>query len=128
MSRRTRGPSAAISGLAALLVPSYARDRYRAEFASELAELPASRRPGHALRLLVAAWPLRLAVLAAAAAHRGHPDPPLGCLLGLRHRWRVLRTSDGHPYRACRRCGLDDPHLARPVADGLAFGTISTWQ
>jgi len=38
------------------------------------------------------------------------------CLVG-RHRWARVRTDDGQPYRACRRCGKDKGTEAINVPD-----------
>jgi len=109
-----------VLAVALRLLPAWARDRYAAEVGAELMDLPRRRRLGHVARFVVVAWPLRIAVLRAAAARRGHPEPPRHCLLGLWHRWVVLRTDDGQRYRACARCGLDDPRVGRRAPDGVA--------
>ena len=112
------GPSLVV-GLAARMLPSWARDRYASEFHAELTELTSWRRWTHALTVLATAYPLRIAVLRAAAVGQGFA-PTFGCLTGVRHRWARAWTEDGQRYQRCRRCGLDRAPTQAGAADHLS--------
>jgi hypothetical protein len=68
--------SRGLVALAVRLLPVSQRQRYRAEFGTELVELPCRERLGYALRVLAGAWELRRALVEAvrspdgAVAHR----------------------------------------------------------
>jgi hypothetical protein len=100
-----KGPRA-LADLAAVLLPSWSRDRYAAEFHAELAELGPAARWAHASGLLLTAPLLRITVVRAQALAAGF-HPTIGCLTGVRHRWRATWNEDGERYQRCRRCGAD---------------------
>ena len=66
-SRRTRWAA----GLAVRLLPPADRERYRQEFASELADLPRIDQAPHAIRLVFRAWPLRRSLKGKASVRTG---------------------------------------------------------
>lgn len=109
-----------------VVLPSWSRDRYRAEVDAELAELPWLRRWHHALGFAATVWGLRLAVLRATAEARGYAAPPFTCLWGLHHQWGYAWTDDGHRFRQCCRCGLDDPRSGGTRPNPSVAGIIIT--
>jgi hypothetical protein len=60
----------------------------------------------HASGLLLTAPLLRITVVRAQALAAGF-HPTIGCLTGVRHRWRATWNEDGERYQRCRRCGAD---------------------
>jgi hypothetical protein len=119
------GPHALVAA-SIVVLPSWSRDRYRAEVDAELVELPWHRRWSHALGFAATIWGLRLAVLRGAAEARGFAAPPLRCLWGVRHRWEFAWTDDGQRFRQCRRCGIDDPRSGNRRPNPSIAGIIIT--
>jgi hypothetical protein len=95
----------AVGVATALIPPGQVRERYRTEFAAELAELSATQRVGHALSLVATAPALHRALVDSGAVDV--PHSPLWCRVHLRHRWHTLSTDDGARFRRCPDCGLD---------------------
>ena len=100
-------PAESIVRLAARTLPAgAARDRYRAEFLSELHGMTSWRQLRHALGVLAQSGSLRMAVTDRGML--GWEGTPVMCRVRLHHRWRWQRTEDGGRYRHCVRCGKDD--------------------
>lgn len=88
------------------------RVRYDRELTAELYGMTLGRQLRHALgvistmgtlRTAVAGQPASVAETVGAVARR----TPLGCRLGLRHRWSREHADDGSLYWRCARCGKD---------------------
>jgi hypothetical protein len=47
------------------------------------------------------------------------------CWVGV-HRWQVVRTEDGRPYRRCRRCGKDDTRGDGFNEGAVGFGAVAS--
>jgi hypothetical protein len=96
-----------IVGLSARTLPTGAiRERYLAEFLSELYDLTPGQQLRHAFGVLAQSGSLRMAVTNRGML--GWEGTPVICRLLLHHQWRLQRTEDGGRYRHCRRCGKDD--------------------
>jgi hypothetical protein len=105
---------AAVAVAVAALRTADDRERYRAEFLAELADL----RPGEQLRHMAGV----LATIVALRAALGSSPSPTAedamtlsippvrswrCRLLRWHSWAVRSTEDGGVYHLCARCGLD---------------------
>jgi len=88
------------------------RDRYQRELHADLAQLPSRTQFTFSVRVLLAAYALRTAVLGAQPDTTA-PHKPVLCLLNVHHDWRLEHTDDGGRYRRCRKCGKDDDGLGR---------------
>ena len=62
----------------------------------------------------------------ATAEARGYAAPPFTCLWGLHHQWGYAWTDDGHRFRQCCRCGLDDPRSGGTRPNPSVAGIIIT--
>ena len=97
----------AIVRLSARTLPAGAvRERYQAEFVSELHGLTQWQQLRHAVGVLSQSGRLRMAVTNRGML--GWEGTPVMCRVRLHHQWRWQRTDDGARYRQCRRCGTDD--------------------
>ncbi|EWT03672.1 hypothetical protein N865_09545 [Intrasporangium oryzae NRRL B-24470] len=100
MDRTTRG------------LPDEERSRHRDEVIAEMYSLS----PLAALRYAFGVMGTSAAMRAALTdgeplAEESQGRSPLGCRTNLHHVWKGFSTEDGGRYRACARCGKDDPHL-----------------
>ncbi|MET0865518.1 MAG: hypothetical protein ABWZ98_14395 [Nakamurella sp.] len=101
-------PARGMVAASIVLLPSNARERYREEFRTELAELGFGQQMAQAGSLLVGAFALRRALQDRETALEEATPKSLLCRLG-RHRY-VRRNDDnperrGRPYLRCIRCG-----------------------
>ena len=104
----------AIVRLSARTLPAGAvRERYRAEFISELYGLTAWQQLRHSLGVVAQSGSLRMAVTDRGML--GWEGTPVMCRVRLHHQWRWQRTEDGGRYRQCRRCGKDDDRGGEPL-------------
>lgn len=105
---------------ATLVLPAgNVRNRYRAELEAELHALAPAARRRFMVGMVLTAWALRRAAIEATSiterpiTEGASPGRSLLCRLNLHHAWHRHSTGDGHLYRRCSRCGLDDPHLGK---------------
>ena len=123
---RPVAPARWLIGLTVAMLPGDARDRYREEFRTELAELGWVAQLPQACSLVIGALPLRNAL-----SERDLPDMVVEkkdwrCRIG-RHSY-VVRENDnaetrGVGYLQCVRCGKHkDPPRYEPVSQRGAMG------
>jgi hypothetical protein len=104
-----------------LLPAGELRQRYRWELYGDLSALDRPHQLTYASGVLSTAWQLRRELTQ-------EIDPmndtttvrtPLLCRLNLRHHWHyVTNPEDGHRFRACSRCGKDDPRIGHKTMPG----------
>jgi hypothetical protein len=99
--------------LAARMLPSGHRARYRREFTAELYGLTGPQQLRHATQVLSRSWALRAALGEPVPARNGEltmqivQRRPLTCLLLRWHKWQPLSTKDGARYNKCVKCGKE---------------------
>lgn len=93
-------------------LPEEERARYRDEVTSEMYGLGRFAALRYALGVISSSSAMRAALTDGEPVAAASPDRlPLGCRTNLHHVWAGFSTEDGGRYRACARCGKDDPHL-----------------
>jgi len=124
-------PARWLLGIVILVLPAHARDRYREEFRTELAELSVAAQIAQASSLLVGSVALRTALTSRELPTLGSTRRSWRCRLG-RHRY-IGKESDnpemrGVGYLQCVRCGKrkDPPSYGPPLPTviGISGGAV----
>jgi len=118
-------PARWLLGIVVIVLPAHARDRYREEFRTELAELSVAAQVVQAFSLLVGSGALRVALSSREVSTLGNSRRDWRCRLG-RHRY-VGRDSDnpemrGVGYLQCIRCGKRRDPPSYGVMPAVALG------
>jgi len=119
-------PARWLLGIVVLVLPADARDRYREEFRTDIAEYAVAAQVTQALSLLAGSVALRAALSSRAAPTLGPTRRDWRCRLG-RHRY-VGRESDnpemrGVGYLQCVRCGKRKDPPSFGVMPAVALGS-----
>jgi len=118
-------PARWLLGIVVRVLPAHARDRYREEFRTELAELSVPAQIAQALSLLAGSVALRTALTSRELPTLGGTRRSWRCRLG-RHRY-IGRESDnpemrGVGYLQCVRCGKRKDPPSYGVMSAVALG------
>lgn len=91
-------------------LPEGERARYRDEVMGEMYGLGRLAALRYALGVLSTSSAMRAALTDGEPIAEESPSrSPFGCRTNLHHVWKGFSTEDGGRYRACARCGKDDP-------------------